>query len=181
MDPEDSASVIIDHVNYGLELARKYRLPRRIRNFIPEHHGTLVARYQYSQAVEAAGGDESKVEIDKYRYPGPKPQSVETALVMLADGCEAYVRSQAPDDDEELRSLIREMVKSRVDSGQLDNTELTLKDLKTVVDSFTATLKGTYHARMEYPEEETEESRETIPAADDVTVVEKRTDLQEQS
>ena len=181
MDPEDSASVIIDHVNYGLELARKYRLPRRIRNFIPEHHGTLVARYQYSQAVEAAGGDESKVEIDKYRYPGPKPQSVETALVMLADGCEAYVRSQAPDDDEELRSLIREMVKSRVDSGQLDNTELTLKDLKTVVDSFTATLKGTYHARMEYPEEEMEESRDTIPAADDVTVVEKRTDLQEQS
>ncbi len=180
MAPETSAGVIIDHVNYGLELARKHRLPRRIRSFIPEHHGTLVARYQYSQAVEAAGGDESKVDIDQFRYPGPIPQSVETALVMLADGCEAYVRSQTPTNEQELRSLIEEMVESRVEAGQLDETELTLKDLKTIIDSFTATLKGTYHARVDYPDEEPEKSKPPLPSGEDVTLVEKRPDLQEQ-
>jgi hypothetical protein len=154
MDPEESAEIIIQHVTHGIELARKYRLPKRIRDFIPEHHGTLVARYQYSQAVEAAGGDESQVDIEKFRYPGPKPQSRETGLVMLADACEAYVRSQAPKNEEELRALISEMVNKRVRAGQLNETGLTLAQIEAVIDSFTATLKGTYHARVEYPEEE---------------------------
>ncbi len=154
MDPEASARLIIEHVTYGLELAKKYRLPRRIREFIPEHHGTLITRYQYGKALELAGGDESKVDTSKFRYPGPRPQSVETALVMLADGCEAYTRSQNPENDNSLRALIKEMVDRRVELGQLNNTALTLKDLKTIIDSFTATLKGTYHARMDYPEED---------------------------
>ena len=154
MNAKESAQVIIQHVTYGLELARKYRLPKRIRDFIPEHHGTLVARYQYSQAVEEADGDESAVDIADFRYPGPRPQSVETGLVMLADGCEAYVRSQSPENEEALRALISEMVEKRVQSGQLDETGFTLAQIQMVIDSFTATLKGTYHARMEYPEEE---------------------------
>ncbi|MCJ7734071.1 MAG: HDIG domain-containing protein, partial [Anaerolineales bacterium] len=154
MDPEESAQIIIDHIYYGLELAKKYRLPRRIRDFIPEHHGTLITRYQFGKALEIAGGDESKIDKSKYRYPGPRPQSVETALVMLADGCEAYVRSQNPETDDALRSMIKEMVDRRVGLGQLDNTGLTLKDLIVIIDSFAGTLKGTYHARMEYPEEE---------------------------
>jgi hypothetical protein len=154
MDPDESARLIIEHVEYGLELAKKYRLPRRIREFIPEHHGTLITRYQYGKALELAGGDESKVDTSKYRYPGPRPQSVETALVMLADGCEAYVRSQNPENDSALRALIKDMVDRRVELGQLNNTGLTLKDLKTIIDSFTATLKGTYHARVDYPEED---------------------------
>ncbi|MFO8036509.1 MAG: HDIG domain-containing protein [Anaerolineales bacterium] len=160
MDPERSASQIIEHVTYGLELARKYNLPKRIRDFIPEHHGTLVASYQYSQAVQEAGGDESKVDISQFRYPGPKPQSAETALVMLADGCEAYARSKNPDEEEELRALVKEMVDKRVKSGQLDDTPLTLRDLSTIVDSFVATMKGTYHPRVDYPEEEEEPSAE---------------------
>ena len=163
MDPEQSASQIIQHVTYGLEMARKYNLPKRIRDFIPEHHGTLVTRYQYSQAVKEAGGDESEVDISKYRYPGPKPQSVETALVMLADGCEAYARSKNPDDEDELREAVREMVDSRVQSGQLDETPLTLQDLSLIADSFVATLKGRYHSRVDYPKDEegSEEEGET--------------------
>ncbi len=154
MHPEESARIIIDHVEYGLELAKKYRLPSRIRDFIPEHHGTLITRYQYGKALELAGGDESKVDISKFRYPGPRPQSRETALVMLGDGCEAYVRSQNPETDQELRNMIKEMVDRRIAAGQLINTALTLKDLNVIIDSFTATLKGTYHARVDYPEDE---------------------------
>jgi putative nucleotidyltransferase with HDIG domain len=174
MDPEKSAAIIIDHINHGLELAKKYRLPRRIRNFIPEHHGTLMTRYQYGKALELAGGDETKVDRSKFRYPGPKPQSVETALVMLADGCEAYVRSQNPEGDEELRALIKEMVDRRVGTGQLNQTDITLKDLNVIIDSFTATLKGTYHARVEYPDEEEQEDAEQVVGSSDRTLVEKR-------
>ncbi len=174
MDPEESAAIIIDHVNYGLKLAKKARLPRRIRNFIPEHHGTLLTRYQYGKALEAAGGDDTKVNKTSFRYPGPRPQSVETALVMLADGCEAYVRSQNPETDEELRSLIKEMVNRRVQAGQLNDTELTLKDLNVIIDSFTATLKGTFHSRVDYPDDEDQEENMTSSEGGDITVVEKR-------
>lgn len=174
MNPEDSAEIIIDHVHHGLELARKYRLPTRIRDFIPEHHGTLITRYQYGKALELADGDESQIDRSKFRYPGPRPQSVETALVMLADGCEAYVRSQNPDSDDELRDLIKDMVDRRVSLGQLNNTELTLRDLKVIIDSFTATLKGTYHARVDYPDQGTATSAEQDATTDDVTLVEFR-------
>jgi len=174
MAPEDSAAIIIDHVQYGLELAKKYRLPRRIRNFIPEHHGTLMTRYQYGKALELAGGDDTAIDKSIYRYPGPRPQSVETALVMLADGCEAYVRSQNPETDAELRSMIKDMVDRRVEAGQLNNTELTLKDLKIIIDSYTATLKGSYHARVDYPENDESEESDPETESSDVTVVEKR-------
>jgi putative nucleotidyltransferase with HDIG domain len=173
MNPEESAEIIIDHVSYGLELAKKYRLPQRIRDFIPEHHGTLLARYQYGKALELAGGDESKVDTSKFRYPGPRPQSVETALVMLADGSEAYVRSQNPATEDELRGLIKAMVDRRIETGQLNNTDITLKDLKVIIDSFTATLKGTFHARVDYPEESPAGSPPG-EADGDVTLVEKR-------
>jgi len=174
MAPEDSSEIIIDHVHHGLELAKKYRLPSRIQEFIPEHHGTLITRYQYGKALEIANGDESQIDKSKFRYPGPRPQSVETALVMLADGCEAYVRSQNPETDDALRALIKDMVDRRVALGQLDNTELTLRDIKVIIDSFTATLKGTYHARVDYPEDEvsTDSNQEISP--DDATLVELR-------
>jgi len=174
MAPEDSAEIIIDHVHYGLELAKKYRLPTRIREFIPEHHGTLITRYQYGKALELADGDESQIDRSKFRYPGPRPQSVETALVMLADGCEAYVRSQDPETDENLRVLIKDMVDKRVALGQLNNTELTLRDIKVIIDSFTTTLKGTYHARVEYPDEEKITASDNQISADDATLVELR-------
>jgi hypothetical protein len=174
MDPEESARIIIEHVTYGLELAKKYRLPRKIREFIPEHHGTLITRYQYGKALELADGDEKAVDPSKFRYPGPRPQSRETALVMLGDGCEAYVRSQNPETDEELRNLIKEMVDRRVELGQLNNTPLTLQDLKVIIDSFTATLKGTYHSRVDYPDDEVPVEIEVEGEHEDGTEVEQR-------
>ena len=89
LKPQDSAQAIIRHVPDGLELARKHHLPRRLQDFIAEHHGTLITRYQYNRALEAAGGDASKVEQAEFRYPGPAPRSKETALLMFADGVEA--------------------------------------------------------------------------------------------
>lgn len=151
LDPESSAIAIIRHVTDGLDLARKYRLPSRIRDFIAEHHGTMITRYQYVQAVEAAGGNEDEVDVEKFRYPGPRPQSRETAILMLADGTEARVRAERPKDETELRSLVKSVIENRIKTGELDDTDLTLHDLDRIADTFTATLRGIYHPRIVYP------------------------------
>ena len=158
-----SAEIIIQHVAEGLELARKYRLPRQIQAFITEHHGTQLTRYQYVSAVEAAGGDESQVDKNQFRYPGPRPQSRETALLMLADGCEARVRADRPKDEDELRTVIRAVIDDRIKNGQLEDTELTLKDLQDVVSAFVASLRGVYHPRIQYPTLEKPAQGETVP------------------
>lgn len=152
LGPVESAAEIIRHVTDGLALARKYHLPRRIQAFISEHHGDGITRYQYVRAVEAAGGDESLVNPELYRYPGPRPQSRETALIMLADTCEAIARAERPKDDNELRGLIQKQIDMRIKMGQLDHTNLTLKDLAIITDSFTATLRGVNHPRIHYPQ-----------------------------
>jgi putative nucleotidyltransferase with HDIG domain len=152
LEPIVSAAEIIRHVTEGMALARKYRLPRRIKAFITEHHGDALTRYQYVRAVEAAGGDESRVDTEMFRYPGPRPESRETALLMLADACEAKVRADRPKDEAELKALIQNQIDVRAKSGQLDNTNLTLRDLAAIVDSFTATLRGIYHPRIQYPQ-----------------------------
>lgn len=151
MDPEEVAATIIRHVTDGVTMARKHRLPRRMDDFILEHHGTMLTRYQYNQALQNAGGDETRVDLEKFRYPGPRPRSRETALLMLADGAEARVRAQSPRTDEEMRAIIRGMVEHIQKEGQLDHTMLTLRDLNAIVESFTATLRGTYHPRIQYP------------------------------
>jgi putative nucleotidyltransferase with HDIG domain len=151
LDPYASSEIIIRHVTDGLDLARKQRLPRRIHDFISEHHGTLITNYQYINAVNAAEGDESQVDKEQFRYPGPRPQSRETAILMLADGSEARVRAERPANEDDLRRLIREVVKDRVEHGQLDDTHLTLKDLNAITESFTTTLRGIYHPRVKYP------------------------------
>jgi cyclic-di-AMP phosphodiesterase PgpH len=152
MPPEESARTIIRHVTDGITLAKKYRLPARIQDFILEHHGTLITRYQYSQALKEAGDDTSKVEIENFRYPGPSPQSRETALLMLADGVEARARAELPPNEEELRKLIQKVFDVCQHEGQLDNTNLTLRDLSVITDSFINTLRNTYHPRIKYPE-----------------------------
>ena len=163
LDPEVSAATIIKHVADGLELGRKYRLPSRLLEFIGEHHGTTITRYQYGRAVEAAGGDEGEVDIEKFRYPGPRPSSRETALLMLADTCEARMRAERPKDEDELRILIKSVIKDRVEIDQLINTHLTLKDLEEIIDSFTATLRGVYHPRIQYPKIESEVKTKPLP------------------
>ncbi len=163
LDPVDSSKAITQHVLDGIALARKHRLPRRLDDFILEHHGTMITRYQFSKAVEAAGGDESKVDPERFRYPGPRPHSRETALLMLADGVEARVRATRPKDEDELRKIIRAAIEHAQQSGQLDNTQLTLRDLNTVAESFVTTLRGSYHPRIEYPKVENAEAIQNVP------------------
>ena len=151
LDPAESAAVIIAHVTDGIKLARKHRLPKRIQDFISEHHGTLMPRYQWTHALQAVGGDESLLDKARFTYPGPRPQSRETALVMLADSCEARVRAQKPADQNALQEMIEDTISKRISDGQLDDTTITLRDIKIITDTFIATLRGIYHPRVEYP------------------------------
>jgi cyclic-di-AMP phosphodiesterase PgpH len=153
LPPEESAATIIRHVSDGLELARKHRLPRRLHDFIAEHHGTLLTRYQYNRAVQAAGEDVSKVDESRFRYPGPAPRSKETALLMFADGVEARARAERPISDTEMRRIVNSVIENRQKEGQLNDTPLTQRDLTAIVDSFVTTLQVTYHPRLEYPKE----------------------------
>ncbi len=165
MDPAQAASAIIRHVNDGVALARKHRLPRRIADFMLEHHGTMLTRYQYNQALQKANGDASNVDIEKFRYPGPRPRSRETAILMLADSAEARARAEAPQSEEEMRAIIRKVVERAQQEGQLDNTALTLRDLTRIVESFVTTLRGTYHARIQYPAAEPPTAMEPVVTA----------------
>lgn len=151
LDPAESSAAITQHVLDGIKLARKHRLPRRIDDFILEHHGTMLTRYQYAKAVESAGGDEKLVDPEMFRYPGPRPRSRETALLMLADGTEARVRAGKPQNEEELANIVRTAIEHVQMSGQLDDTQLTLRDLNKITESFITTLRGSYHPRIEYP------------------------------
>jgi len=150
-NPEEVAATIIRHVTDGLQLAKKHRLPRRLHDFILEHHGTLITRYQYTQAMEAANNDVTKVDIEKFRYPGPRPTSRETALLMLADATEARARAERPATDEDLRKLVQSVINTVQKFNQLDDTLLTLRDLNLITESFVTTLRGIYHPRIQYP------------------------------
>ena len=150
LDPATAAATIIQHVHDGVALAKKYRLPSRVIDFMREHHGTMLTLYQYSQATAAADDPES-VNKALFTYPGPKPQSRETAILMLADGTEARSRSETPRSDDEIRALIRKTIDTYKNEGQLDATDLTLKDLSTIEESFFQTLQRSYHPRIQYP------------------------------
>jgi putative nucleotidyltransferase with HDIG domain len=152
LDPRTSAQIVISHVQDGLDLAEKYRLPLAIRAFIPEHQGTGLTLSFYRQAVKAAGDQGEAVPEADFRYPGPKPQSKETAIVMLADGCEARVRSLKPASVEEMGVIIRDTIKDRLDAGELDECDLTLRDLETIRAAFLDVLQGVFHPRVQYPE-----------------------------
>ncbi|MFN8411230.1 MAG: HDIG domain-containing protein [Anaerolineales bacterium] len=160
--PEESAATIIRHVTDGIQLAKKHRLPGRLHDFILEHHGTLITRYQYNQAMEAAKGDVSMVDISKFRYPGPRPTSRETALLMMADATEARARAERPATDDELRALVRSVIDTVQKFGQLDDTVLTLRDLNLITESFVSTLRGTYHSRIQYPNAKVPDQDSTI-------------------
>jgi len=123
----------------------------------------LITRYQYNQALEAANGDASKVDIEKFRYPGPPPASRETALLMLADACEARARAEGPETDDDLRALVRNVIDTVQKFNQLDNTMLTLRDLNSITDSFVTTLRGTYHPRIQYPNAQVPDQVSTVP------------------
>jgi putative nucleotidyltransferase with HDIG domain len=152
IDPAASVATILKHVEDGVTLARRYRLPPAVQNFIREHHGTLLARYQYARALEAAGGDSSKVDESRFRYPGPRPRSRETALLMLADGVEARARAESPKNEEELRALVKKVFDFLHKEEQLEDTQLTFRDLQVARETFVKALRNTYHPRIQYPE-----------------------------
>jgi hypothetical protein len=174
IDPVSSAKTIIAHVSNGLALARKYRLPKRIQDFISEHHGTLLTRYQYNRALELAALDKGSVNEEDFRYPGPAPRSKETALLMFADGAEAIVRAKQPKTEDELREIIRKVVLNAQKEKQLDDTPLTQRELGTVIESFIATLQGVSHPRIEYPKEDNLQP-EVPPASEQPSVNESST------
>jgi putative nucleotidyltransferase with HDIG domain len=151
LDPYTSARIIISHVHDGLELAEKYHLPSAIRAFIPEHQGDGLTLAFYRMAVKEAGDGGNNVRKEDFRYPGPRPQTRETAIVMLADSCEARIRSMHPNSTEEIDRIIHETIKSKVDEGQLDESDLTLRDLETIREAFLSVLQGVFHPRVEYP------------------------------
>ena len=161
-NPRTSAEIITSHVTEGVDLAKKYRLPSQVRAFIPEHHGTMRVSFLYQKAQELAPG--SSIDEAAFRYPGPKPQSKETALLMLADGCEAAVRANRPESPDQLNDIIRKVIADRVTWGQLDECPLTMSDLEKVRESFATTLQGLYHPRLRYPgqEQATEPSPRTM-------------------
>ncbi|MBI5671311.1 MAG: HDIG domain-containing protein [Chloroflexi bacterium] len=148
-DPARSADIIISHVTDGEKLARQYRLPARFRDFILEHHGTQVL-YFYQQAVERAGDDEV-VDIEQFTYPGPKPQSRETAILMIADSCEAAVRSRKPVKKQEIADTVQQIIDIKLRTGQLDESGLTLNDIATIRRIITDMLQAVFHPRISYP------------------------------
>jgi putative nucleotidyltransferase with HDIG domain len=164
-DPAQSARIIISHVTEGVKLARKHGLPPRIIDFILQHHGTTTVTYFYHQACERSERDRV-VEAD-FRYPGPRPQSRETAILLLADTVEAAARASRPDGPEAVEALVRKLVAKRIAERQLDECELTLVDLDRICRAFTEVLQGIYHPRIQYPGDEP--VRENLPADVELT------------
>jgi putative nucleotidyltransferase with HDIG domain len=151
LSPSMSALVIVNHVKEGIELGRKHGLPEPIIDMIPQHHGTSLVSFFYSKAVEQADASKEAVDDSDYRYPGPKPQTKEGGIMMIADGVEAATRSLKNHSEGSIRKRVQAIVNRVVQDGQLEECPLTLKDLHTVSETFVRVLLGIYHHRIEYP------------------------------
>lgn len=159
-----SALIIRSHVKDGIELARKHKLPQIIVDMIPQHHGTSLIEYFYDKAVkEAKESSETTPEIDPslYSYPGPKPQTKEAGILMLADGIEAAARSISDPSPDRIQGLVQKMINKVFSSGELNECELTLKDLHAIAKCFTHVLAGIYHQRIAYAEPAEKTSNKT--------------------
>ena len=149
LDPLVSAGIVAAHIKDGLALADRYRLPARIREMIPGHHGTSLVKYFFQIAQQRGQSPDER----SYRYPGPRPHSKEAGIVMLADGTEASVRSLSEKNPETIRAMVDRMIDERVADGQLDECDLTFRDVETIKDAFCELLLGVYHERIPYPED----------------------------
>jgi len=149
LSPSMSALVIAAHVKDGIELGRKWRLPQMVIDFIPEHHGTMVMEYFYHKALEGDGNE--TVKVDDFRYPGPKPRSKETAILMMADAVEAATRSLAKPTPSRIREVTKQIIDKRMLSGEMDESGLTLSDLADIREAFIPLLTGIHHSRIVYP------------------------------
>jgi cyclic-di-AMP phosphodiesterase PgpH len=158
LKPRMSALIISAHVREGIELARERGLPEKVIDFIPQHHGTTRISFFYDKALKQAARKPSKDVIveDDFLYPGPKPQTKETGILMLADSVEAVTRSLTEVTPQKLETAISNMIKHRFMDGQLDECDLTLRDLRKIEEAFHKILMGMYHQRIKYPEPEAE-------------------------
>ena len=151
LKPNMSALIIKSHVRDGAEMARDHGLPKELIAFIEQHHGTSLIAYFYHRAKELEDPDIPEVDEEDYRYPGPKPQTRETAICLLADGIEAASKAMPNKTPARLKGLVQKMINKAFTDGQLDECDLTLKDLNAIADAFTRILTGIYHHRPEYP------------------------------
>jgi hypothetical protein len=149
LDPLVSAGIVAAHVKDGLALADRYRLPARIREMIPGHHGTSVVKYFFQIAQQRGQAPDER----SFRYPGPRPHSKEAGIVMLADGTEASVRSLSEKNPETIRGMVDRIIDERVGDGQLDECDLTFRDVERIKEAFCELLLGVYHERIPYPED----------------------------
>jgi putative nucleotidyltransferase with HDIG domain len=164
LDPEVSAQILKQHVADGIDIAYKAKLPKSLIAFIPQHHGTAIMSYFYARAKGAAaaplGGPESTdgaraaagIDERRFRHIGPKPQSKEAALIMLADGVEASVRSLSSRDEPAIRAMVARIIEERLADGQFDECDLTLRDVENIKEAFVGQLLGMYHSRIAYPQ-----------------------------
>jgi cyclic-di-AMP phosphodiesterase PgpH len=157
LTPRMSSLILISHVKDGYELGRKHNLPKEILEFIPMHHGTTLISYFYHRALEKKT-DKDEINESDYRYPGPRPQTKETGIVMLADAVEAATRSIDDPSIAKLKATIEGIIKSRFEEGELDECELTLKDLNRIREAFFKVLVGIHHPRIKYPGQEERET-----------------------
>jgi putative nucleotidyltransferase with HDIG domain len=148
--PYQSAKIITSHVTYGSKLAKEIGLPTKIADFIPQHHGTRTLHYFLRKAQAQAKPNETVDEAD-FRYPGPKPQFKEAAIMMLADSCEAAARSLARPDPENIRAIVLKIVDAIIVDGQLDECDVTLQELTIIREAMISALTAIYHARIDYP------------------------------
>jgi len=151
MDYKESAKVIIDHVTYGEKLARKHKLPEVLIDFITTHHGTMQAKYFYT--LYKNENSEAATDAKDFTYPGPKPQSRETAVVMIIDGIEAATRALTEKNPETIRGVINKLIQQKIDDGQLDHAALTLMEITMIRETLLEKLLNVYHVRIQYPKE----------------------------
>lgn len=150
LKPTQSAKIIISHVNYGVKLGREMGLPSRIIDFIPQHHGTRTLHY-FLKKAQAEARDPQEISENDFRYPGPKPQFKEAAIMMIADSCEAAARSLAEPNPDNIRFIVTKIIDAILQDDQLDECDLTLRELTQIRESMIKSLVAIYHSRVDYP------------------------------
>jgi putative nucleotidyltransferase with HDIG domain len=150
LKPSQSAKIIISHVTYGVKLAKEMGLPQRIIDFIPQHHGTRTLHY-FLKKAQAEARDPEEIAENDFRYPGPKPQFKEAAIMMISDSCEAAARSLSEPTPENIRFIVTKIIDAILADDQLDECDLTLRELRQIRESIIKSLVAIYHSRVDYP------------------------------
>ena len=162
MDPRESCKIIVSHTTAGVELCEKSKLPKHVVSIVREHHGDTLVGYFYNKAVRMYG--EEAAQMEDFRYPGPRPTSREAALVMMADSCEAAIRSSEHKDEAKITDWVKKIIRSKIDDGQLESCAINMRDIIKIEQSFIRVLTGFYHTRVSYPDAPQIQAGEQAPA-----------------